>query len=261
MSDSDYYQIDRLSFSKLKHILNSPRKFLQQQQTPFAGSAASNLGNAIHCWLQNQKERVSFLPDLSQIKTKDGRVARNPQATTEGKQIIEDYKKTLPPHNFIIPIDSLPILTNLEQNYLQNAEIQGVMQHVTNFETPYFSQIQDLEFKGKVDAENYKYIIDFKTTYKNASKLHIAKHIVFDEYYHMQLALYGMLKAKNENKKLEDYEYKIIFFETEPPYDVKMYHISQNTLNDGLQLLYKAINKYKQHILGTNYLFELGETI
>jgi ATP-dependent exoDNAse (exonuclease V) beta subunit len=261
LTDADYYKLDCLSFSKLKHILNSPRKFFQNQETPFAGTAATNLGNAIHCWIQNQQERVSFLPDLSHVKTRDGRIARTPQSTTEGKQIIEDFKKTVPADNFILSCDCLPILINLYNHYKQNYEIQEIMSDLVNFETPYFAEIDDLKFKGKLDAENRNYIIDFKTTYKPASKYSVAKHLIYDEYYHMQLAIYGLLKARNEEKDFRDYHYKIIFFETEPPYDVKMYTISHFTIQQGLDLLTSAINKYKHYIINKNPLYELSETI
>ena len=257
----DYYKIDCLSFSKLKHILNSPRKFLQQHENPFAGSDATNLGNAIHCWIQNQKELVSFLPDLSQVKTKDGRIAKVPHNTAEGKQIVEDFKKTIPSGNFIVPCNTLSMLIHLEKNYFENPEIQEIMRNISKFEAAYFGTIQDLKFKGKLDAENKDCIVDFKTTYKNVSKYHVAKSLIFDECYHMQLAIYGSLKAQNENKNFDAYDYKIIFFETEPPYDVKMYHISISTIQLGLELLHKAIDKYKNHILTDNALFIPSEII
>lgn len=261
MTDDDYYKSECLSFSKIKHILNSPRKFFQNQETPFAGTAATNLGNAIHCWMQGQQHLVSFLPDLSHVKTRDGRAARVPQNTTEGKIIIDDFKKTIPQNNFILPSDCLPVLVNLYNNYKQNLEIQEMMSDFMNYETAFFAEIQGLKFKGKLDAENKDYIVDFKTTYKNVSKYHIARHIIFDECYHMQLAIYGLLKAHNENKNYKNYNYKIIFFETEPPYDVKMYTISETTIEQGIDLLNNAINKYKHHIVNKNELYELSETI
>lgn len=104
MGENEYRSLDRLNFSTLKYINGSPLKFLHQKAKPWEGSDSTRLGSAVHSWLQGDKDKVFFEPDLSGIKTKKGDDAKNPRATTEGKAILAEFKKTIPHGAVAIPL-------------------------------------------------------------------------------------------------------------------------------------------------------------
>lgn len=248
MADAEYFALDRLSFSSLKHILDSPAKFLHQKKFPFRGNEATELGTAIHMWLQNDKDKIAFEPDLSSIKTKEGVLAKNPRMTNEGKALIEEFRASVPKNMVVVPHETKILLEQVETQFRSNPEIQELMSKVNNIEGAYLTEINGLKFKGKLDFEGPGFIVDLKSTGKGADEYSF-RRIIRDSHYDLQAAVYLTMKAEQLKCKVEDIPYHIVAIETFPPYEVFPYELSKETIQYGLDKLQTACDLYKTHII------------
>lgn len=246
MADAEYYSIDRYSFSSLKYILTSPRKYLHQKQVPFRGNDATDLGNAIHLWLQGEKHLVFKEPDISHIKTKSGIIAKEPRMTDEGKKLLSDFKSTLPPGAFVIPHKFN--IEQLEENFRKNPDIQKILSKTDKIEMAHLGDIQGLPFKAKCDFEGENCIVDLKTTGKGGD-LDSFKHTLRSSHYDLQAAIYCTLKSQELGCSPLDISYYFVVCETFAPFEEYVYEVSQETLTEGLYKLDIAIHRLKNSII------------
>lgn len=94
MKDEEYYGLEALSQSGAKALLVSPAQFRAERDTPKADTPDMAIGRLVHALVlepETVAERFSTGPDLSQVRTKDGKPAANPAATTEGKQLVAEW--------------------------------------------------------------------------------------------------------------------------------------------------------------------------
>jgi len=247
LADSEYFALDRLSFSSVKYLLDSPAKFLHQKQNPFKGNEFTELGTAIHMYLQNSKDMIAYEPDLSGIKTKEGVIARNPGMTNEGKALIKEFRDNLPKGVVAVPFETKQLLFQVEDNFKSNVEIADLMKKITSIEGAYLCDIGDLKFKGKVDFEGENFIVDLKSTGKSAS-LNSFRYTIRDSHYDLQAAIYLTMKAEAQNIAVETLDYYIIAVETFAPYEVVPYQLSRETLEVGFHKLAEVQELYKEFV-------------
>lgn len=248
MADAEYFALERISFSSLKYILDSPTKYLHQKQFPFRGNEATELGTAIHMWLQGDKDKIVFEPDLSHIKTKEGVVAKNPRMTNEGKAIIEEFRASVPKDKIAATFETRTLLYRVEEQFKSNQDIQKLISKVKDIEGAYLTEIEGVNFKGKLDFEGQDFIMDLKSTGKPANKKSF-RYTVDDSHYDMQAAIYLTMKAEVLKCAVTDLDYYIVAVETFAPYEVVPYKLSRETLERGFHKLGEAISLYKTFVL------------
>jgi len=248
MADVEYFALERVSFSSLKYILSSPTKYLHQKQFPFRGNDATELGTAIHMWLQGEKDKIMFEPDLSQLKTKEGVIAKNPRMTTQGKELIEEFRASVPRDKVAATFETRTLLYRVEEEFKSNPDIQQLITKVKDIEGAYLTEIEGVPFKGKLDFEGKDFIMDLKSSGRDADPSSFG-HTVRNSHYDLQAAIYLTMKAAALQCNVSDLDYYIVAVETFAPYDVYPYKLSQETRERGFQKLEKAIQRYKSCIL------------
>jgi len=247
MADAEYFALDRLSFSSVKYLLDSPAKYLYKKQKPFLGNEFTELGTAIHMYLQDSKDMIAYEPDLSGIKTKEGVIAKNPGMTNEGKALIKEFRAALPKGIVAVPYETKDLLHTMENNFKTNAEIAQLMSKVTSVEGAYLCDIGTLKFKGKVDFEGENFIVDLKSTGKSAD-IRNFRYTIKDSHYDLQAAIYLTMKAEAQKVAVETLDYYIIAVETFAPYEVVPYQLSKETLEVGFQKLIEVQELYNTFI-------------
>ena len=97
-SHEDYLAVDALSSSTIKSLLaKSPAHVLHEKQNPRPTTPAMQMGTWIHtAILQPTEFRPIVLPDphTLDIRTKAGKPAKNPRATSEWESLIENAHQT-----------------------------------------------------------------------------------------------------------------------------------------------------------------------
>jgi hypothetical protein len=97
LTRAEYDAIDALNASGAKLLLpphGSPAKFFRSLTVPRADKPAFAFGRYFHALELEPEEvalRFSTGPDLSQVRTKDGKPAANPAATVEGKALVAEW--------------------------------------------------------------------------------------------------------------------------------------------------------------------------
>lgn len=248
MHDNEYFALGRLSFSSMKHLLDSPAKFLHQKSHPFTGNEYTELGTAIHNYLQGAKDMVAFEPDLSHIKTKEGFVAKNPYMTNEGKALIKEFRAQLPKGVVAVPFETKAILEQIEKQFKENPYIKEVMDDITHTEQAYLETVNGLEFKGKLDFEGKNFIVDLKSTGKPAD-VYSFKRTIYTSHYDLQAAIYLTMKAQAQKVPVDSLDYYIFAVETFAPYEIVPYKLSQETINHGFMKLDLVCSRYKEYII------------
>jgi len=248
IADAEYFALERVSFSSLKYILSSVSKYNHQKQFPFRGNEATELGTAIHMWLQDEKDKIAFEPDLSAIKTKEGVTAKNPRMTNEGKALIEEFRASLPKDKVPATFETRTLLYRAEEQFKSNPEIQQLISKVKDIEGAYLAEIEGINFKGKLDFEGKDFIVDLKSSGKPADPDNFG-YTIRNMHYDMQAAIYLTMKAQALNCAVTDLDYYIVAVETFPPYDVYPYKLTPETRERGFKKLEKAIAKYKKFVL------------
>ncbi|WP_186648923.1 PD-(D/E)XK nuclease-like domain-containing protein [Fluviispira vulneris] len=254
MGENEYRSLDRLNFSTFKYILHSTKKYLLQKENPWAGNDATRLGSAAHAWLQNDKDKVHFEPDLSGIKTKAGSDAKNPRNTTEGKGILAEFKKSLPAGAIIVPPDALEVLTGIEKSWQENDDVQRLREKITHIERTHIFTYDDLKFKARLDEEGDDFVTDLKSTSTDASRENVYS-IIKSKHYDMQAATYLVGKSEETGIPILEIPYYMVFLETFAPYDTYVYQLSKAVITEGLRKLNTAIDLYRSQILAGEKIY------
>ena len=108
ISDKDYYALEALSQSGAKSLLVSPAQFRAERDTPKSDTPDMAFGRLVHALVLEPAtvaERFGTGPDLSSVRTKDGKPASNPAATTEGKALAAEWYASHPDVTVVAPAD------------------------------------------------------------------------------------------------------------------------------------------------------------
>ncbi len=247
MTDEAYYAIDRLSFSSCKSLVKSPRQYSHEKKNPFTGSKFTRFGTIVHMWLNGEQHKIIFEPDLSEVKTKSGTVAKSPRSTSEGKAIIKSCQDNLPEGYLLVPYDSKEMLDEIKVQFDANPEIQELLSRVSTVEAAYLYVVYELPWKGKLDFEGPDFIIDLKTTNKGI-EWSAFKRTIDIMNYDLQAALYLTAKASFLGVSVFDIKYHMIAIESQAPFDVAPYTLSEDTIYSGLRKMRLVCDRYKEHV-------------
>lgn len=94
MDDKTYYALEALSQSGAKTLLQSPATYRHERDNPKADTPAFAFGRLVHALILEPttvQGRFSTGPDLSGVRTKDGKPASNAAATAEGKALVAEW--------------------------------------------------------------------------------------------------------------------------------------------------------------------------
>lgn len=225
--EEDYRALDIESFSSFKYLLDSPQEWLRQKENKFTGNAATRLGTSIHMYLQGDKDKVVQIPTFKKL------LKNGTESKFDDKQAQEDWLKANPS---VQGTDEDGVFV-CEEIY-KLAQSNGILDLLSQYqmEQAYLFERNGLKFKGRLDCIKPNHIIDIKTTSKSIDR-NSFKNIIYTSNYDMQLAMYQ--SAHGENAPCS-----IIAVKTTYPYEIRLYHISQNTLDMGYKKWDICIDRY-----------------
>ena len=216
---------NRLSYSALCAFKKSPNHLLKYWEGKTKVTDAMQFGSIIHKILL---EPESFNDDYA-IFTGARRAGKDWQefkAANEDKQIIK--------------LNELDDANAIAENALQNPIFKNLMQNKVHTEKEVTWNHAGIDFKGFVDLESKidgkTIVCDIKTT-TDAGK-RFQRDLIYNDY-KMQAAMY-----------LENYdiytEYYIIAVETASPFNVQIYKLGFNLINQGSAEYKNLVSRYKE---------------
>lgn len=207
-----------LSYSSLKAFGKSPNHYLSYIAGDSKPSLAMELGTAIHCAVL-EPDRFDETYDLSEHRknTKAYRemAAQRPETTFLNSS---DWN-TVSRVSDAVKMQDHHDLISLADRY--EVEVTG--------------DIKGLPFRGFVDAMGVNYLVDLKTC-RDASPQEFQRSAWNFDYY-LQAAVYCELTGLRD--------FWIVACETQAPYNVVSYYISDEYLDRGRAKLYNLIEKFK----------------
>ena len=116
-----------------------------------------------------------------------------------------------------------------------NEHASELIAHCDRREELVEGEIQDMPFRGFVDAMSKNCVIDIKTTQDGSPDAF--GRSVYNFGYHLQAAIYKELTGIDD--------YFIIAIENSSPYNVTVYKLSQDYIDKGYSVMNKGINDFK----------------
>jgi len=226
----NYYEVKAISNTLMGSFKRSPAHFKfewENLQEDVKSKKAFLIGSALHTLVLEPKtfdNNYAIAPKSLDFRTKEGSEWTKKHL---GKTWIkyEDYKNIL---GMASAINSNPFFNSLKENAF-----------TLDVETPIFwkDKITGLSCKAKPDIViNKEIIVDIKTTF-NASPADFCSTFFIHDY-HRQAAWYmDAIGAK---------EFYFVCVEKEPPYNIAIFAVSENTLENGRTEYQQILSELKE---------------
>ena len=247
MEDFDYYGLEALSQSGAKALLVSPAQFRAERDTPKVDTAAMAVGRLVHALVlepDTVAQKFSTGPDLSQVKTKDGKPAANPAATAEGKALAAEWLAAHPDVTVVAAADfavceaMAASLRNTPHPELGLTLADLLAMDKTETEVPivWTDEATGAKCKAKLDALvrlplGRFLIVDPKTTAKPMTAKALSTAIA-DFGYHRQVAAYLEAAA---SMGIVDVEFWFLFVSKTAPHEAAWIKLNDAAVQVGAQ--------------------------
>ncbi len=228
MLSLEYKKNPRLSQSKLKNILYGVEEFKYQNENPPESTDSQNIGSVVHLLL--------FQPHLfdEYVVSLDLKLDKR---TKQGKELLQQYEGT---SKILLNPEEIDKSQSIVNAIKQNEDCAYLLSECKAYEKVYLYDYKDIGFKAQLDAVGDDFVLDLKTTVILNDDREIRSQI-WKYLYHFQAASY--LLAANKEK------YYIIFARTKPPYSVFPIQLSEQFLQEGLELFNKACDMYNENLI------------
>lgn len=237
-NEADYFKVEALSASGCKHLLRSAAHYKAWRDTPKEPTNAMKLGTASH--------GLILEPELTHFIVQPPHIDRRTKAGREEYDALVDEaeRRRLP----IISYDDAIKAEEIRDAVYANPHAMNLLLEAQT-EVPHFwrSNECDVNCKAKLDAirPDIGAVIDIKTT-RDASVAGFTRAI-FNMFYHLQAAHYAEAYAMMHEGAFPTNFY-FIAVETEAPYAVGVYNLSQSSIELGMRMRNLAAERYKRAI-------------
>jgi hypothetical protein len=235
-NDAEYFRLDRMSNSALKHFKRSPRHYLwskmHKETTP-----AMVFGSAFHCFVL---EPERFKEDYAVKDKVDGR-------TKAGKEY-NDWFEIENGDKEILDSESFVKIQRMNDVLMKNKFAVELLSEPGEVEKPFLwtDELTGIEMKGKMDKVCNSFTLDLKTTI-NATPESFASTCFND--YLTQPAVYRDAR-KHEGMKKGDFYF--IAIEKEPPYGISIHKC-------GMDFFERGWDAYQTILADYAYWIEMGQ--
>lgn len=228
----DYHKIDRISAHQLMDLYISPELWKYNRENKKEATEAMNFGTLVHCLILTPDD---FTRQFKVIPKVDRR-------TKEGRQTYAEFE-AFSINKIIISEEQLNKAKDMAKRVSMSPTASALLDAATNREVPHLFEFRNVQCKMKPDAYSDKIMIDYKTT-SNLSSFQ------FDfRKYHYDLQAAWYLRADSIiNQTQVKKTYYIIAQETSAPYQVQVFSVSQESLNQGWFKVEKALDNYKMAV-------------
>lgn len=245
---NSYDDLPGLRWSTLKAGLQSPLHLKHAMEQPRRDTETLRRGRRVHvATLQPERwgEFYSAGPDLSAVRTKDGKPAANPLATTEGKALFAEWLAANPGVEIVGDADATAA-ERISAAVWAHPVAREVMECCERREVAYTAMLGDIAAKCQVDMHGGATLGDLKTIGKMLSERALQRQIL-DYGYHGQLAWYRrVMQASGVTVD----RCVLIFVESAEPHDVAVVEISEDWLALGDELVDQALAAYREVAAG-----------
>ena len=256
MTETEYRQAEGLSGNSLKWLFKSPAHYLHNKLNPKEPTPAQIFGTLCHKAVLQFDDFFNDYAIFDENELIDWSLCRNKDGSeSKVKRNTEYYKGEIAKFHvdnagkILITNDDYTKAINIRKAVQNSKSAMGYLQGGVA-EKAIFWDYGGVKCKGLLDKVNNA-IIDIKTTV-NAQPYAFAKTI-FDNGYHLQLSHYQL-----GYKILYGKELPVVFIaiESEPPFGLGVYRMSQDALDLGLatnESLYKTYAECEKTGIWTAY--------
>ena len=226
-SNEDYHKSTSISASGLKYIYqNSVYHFLKRK--PFT-SKAMELGTAVHTILIEGREKYFQdyfeLPHIGDLRKKENRELRDSLAKKAG-----DKK--------IITADEKEIISGLLENFNKNELAKYYCKG--EVELSHYTTFHDVDVRVRPDVKSDIWVSDVKTCQKSSKWAF--RSDVYKYSYHLQATFYCDVLG------IDPKSFRFIACETNYPYYVEVYALSDSDIEKGRIAYKSALNDWKLYL-------------
>lgn len=243
MPDEAYRAEVGISQSSLKPMFVSPEHYKHQFSVEREVTPAMLLGTTTHlaCFQPNLLDSfVAVSQKFDMRKTADKIASEEFQRNNAGKIIVNEKDFGL--------ATSMAEKVRMHPMFLEMCSSGDAEVSVFSNELPY----EDIVLKGRMDWVNWekKVIVDLKTTNACLADMFSVKNVIYDNYYHMQAAMYLMLL---EHNNLSGFRFVFVMVEKDAPHGVRCFEISEQSLKKARERLMLAIENIQHCISFDNW--------
>lgn len=229
-NDAEYFALDRMSNSALKHFKRSPRHYLFQKNNKIEPTEAMIIGSAFHCFVLENSEfdnRFAVMPKVDRRTTSGKESYAYFLSQNEGKTIIDQ--------------PNMEMIKRMNQALLNHEFASELLELGGETEKPFLwnEQVTGTPMKGKMDRVHPSFTLDLKSCV-NAHPETFAR-TAFDNYL-TQPAVYREARKMNGMSKGDFY---FIAVEKEAPYGVSVLKCGRDFLEQGAISYISIIEDYR----------------
>lgn len=245
---TDYNDLPGLRWSTLKAGLQSPLHLRHAMETPRTDTVALGKGRRVHvATLTPERWGACYGtgPDLSQVRTKDGKISASPLATTEGKALMAEWLAANPGVELVSDADR-DAAFRISYAVETHPAAAPVFTACRLREAAWQVEIDGVLSKCQADLYGGGTLGDLKTIGKMLSVRALQRQVL-DYGYHGQLAWYRrVMRAAGVAVD----RCVLIFVESTEPHDVAVVDVSEEWLALGDELVDQALAAYAEVIAG-----------
>ena len=241
---SSYDDLPGLRWSTLKAGLQSQLHLKHAMEQPRTDTEALRRGRRVHvATLQPERWDAYYSagPDLSAVRTKDGKPSANPLATAEGKALMAEWLAANPGVELVSQADA-DLAQRIADAVWQHPDAREVLECCEQREVAYCARLGNVEAKCQVDMRGGVMLGDLKTIGKMLSERALQRQIL-DYGYHGQMAWYR--RVMRANGVTVD-RCVLIFVESAAPHDVAVVELTEDWLALGEELVDQALAAYAE---------------
>lgn len=235
-----YHSLDRLSASGAKKLLHSPAKYLASRQEASKATPAMAFGTMFHALILEPalfaRTYTHQGPSMAGIRTKDGKDAKNPAGTEEGKARIAQWEADNPGMS-IVPVADWDRAHRMRASM----ERRGLLEEFTDgmAEASVLWDIDSVPCKSRIDFLRHDGCADLKTC-ADISDDGIARSAL-NFGYSTQVAAYMEASAMTGRGR----GFVFVFCETEAPYQCVLKTPDPQFIGHGQREWDRAVELYR----------------
>lgn len=225
------------SFSSLSKILVSVAEYKNNKLKPFKGNSSTQLGSAIHHYLQGNHQYVGVNP--FERRSKEGKI--------KSAEFEEEFRKEHGRNAVILTKSQFEVVFEIYTQFITNKKVSDLLKQC-DFETElWYSPHESFNLKGYLDGINVKkgIIVEIKTS-SYVNSLSEFRDSAYNRHYDMQAALYKIMAETIYQKPFDHY---FIVATTRAPHQIFLTKSSETFLKSGEEKLFKSVKLYDKHIL------------
>lgn len=229
-NDAEYFAMDRMSNSMLKHFRRSPRHYLWEKANKSEPTPAMIIGSAFHCFVLENSEfndRFAVMPKVDRRTTAGKETFAFFMAENQGKTIIEQ--------------PDFDMIRRMNDALFRDDFARELLEAGGETEKPFLweEQVTKVPMKGKMDRVNGSFTLDLKSCV--SAHPETAARSAFDNYL-TQPAVYREARKMNGMNKGDFY---FLFVEKEQPHGVSVMKCGKDFLEQGALTYVSAMEDFR----------------